>query len=835
MAIRSRNKDRSTYPALFESSTVSRAGSSTVDPFDNYATSSQLPWSPDQNIRSQRGQTITRLPPLSYDAHLKFSEAQYSFGRNETFLVDPEPLVKRYVALAEKFEKQFKTFVADTPVDTGETRDLADFFRNEKFTWMLILALLAASQGEDSSIDLEASVELRLLTSDAEEIEALFETSFDLRKTQSLIDWLEHRYCEEKCVSNLASLHFYKEHGIMYEYTKRAILRDHAHDGIVTELDPDAPMRQQRTLHEQDVEDGQRLFRCVFELVRAGKLSDAQKLAVSQGHFMLAAGMQGWKAFRDNIRDSEGNPLPDEGNPYRDLWKIVVWKKLADDRVDPAEKAIYGALSGCLEALLLLCTTWEDHLWAHLKVMIDVAIELYFRNSRCADIGRLPDAYPKEIERLDVVIGNIESRTEVNAGDFFRQLHKYLILQEAEGLLNMMLDNCQKLVEKDKSTSQKLSHQLRLMANLALFLRYDRQINQGNAKTLNDPVNYIVAFYVNRLILEGVYDIVPKYALYLPDPLREECYLNLLRTFRNPTDTQQRAIIEAAQCEEIDIYGYLTKFVYESIYKGDQMLTTNTSEIREDDLQKIDALKWLLVRSGLQLLGLQYVNSALRSAVLNRRLQMAQKLIALVSADDIRELTNLSADENKDGNLNRSDMPTIRRGELRSQTSRGSIYGLKEAVDLDSYSESDRSEKVDSIHRNKALKEYFCFQAYIEAHHSFTEWLEHFHNNKPQMAHVDNVGLSEAKRQLTEEFAKKALEAKLETWQVSLNGLCDRTCAHLYNILNYQDGGFLQDCYNEEVACERSDQSVLNRERMRIEELRALRKLCVPERNSTSL
>lgn len=338
-----------------------------------------------------------------------------------------------------------------------------------------------------------------------------------------------------------------------------------------------------------------------------------------------------------------------------------------------------------------------------------------------------------------------------------------------------------------------------------------------------------VAFYVNRLILEGVYDIVPKYALYLPDPLREECYLNLLRTFRNPTDTQQRAIIEAAQCEEIDIYGYLTKFVYESIYKGDQMLTTNTSEISEDDLQKIDALKWLLVRSGLQLLGLQYVNSALRSAVLNRRLQMAQKLIALVSADDIRELTNLSADENKDGNLNRSDMPTIRRGELRSQTSRGSIYGLKEAVDLDSYSEGDRSEKVDSIHRNKALKEYFCFQAYIEAHHSFTEWLEHFRNNKPQMAHVDNVGLSEAKRQLTEEFAKKALEAKLETWQVSLNGLCDRTCAHLYNILNYQDGGFLRDCYNEEVVCERSDQSVMNREKMRIEELRALRKLCVPE------
>lgn len=104
------------------------------------------------------------------------------------------------------------------------------------------------------------------------------------------------------------------------------------------------------------------------------------------------------------ITDEEGNLLPDEGNPYRDVWKTVVWKKLADDRVNPAEKAIFAALSGCLEALLPLCTDWEDHLWAHLKVMVDVAIELHLRNSRGADIGRLPEEYPKENETIDHVL-----------------------------------------------------------------------------------------------------------------------------------------------------------------------------------------------------------------------------------------------------------------------------------------------------------------------------------------------------------------------------------------------------------------------------------------------
>lgn len=88
----------------------------------------------------------------------------------------------------------------------------------------------------------------------------------------------------------------------MYEATRQSLAKNKASPGTITELDPDAPLRQNRNIHDQDVEDEQRLYRCVFELVRAGKILKAQKLAMGQGYFMLAAGMQGWKAFRGNIR-----------------------------------------------------------------------------------------------------------------------------------------------------------------------------------------------------------------------------------------------------------------------------------------------------------------------------------------------------------------------------------------------------------------------------------------------------------------------------------------------------------------------------------------------------
>lgn len=108
--------------------------------------------------------------------------------------------------------------------------------------------------------------------------------------------------CFPERVKTINDFFNHRESGGMFEATRQALAKNNVAPGIITELDPDAPLRQNKTFHDLDVEDEQRLFRCVFELVRAGKLPKAQKLAMDQGYFMLAAGMQGWKAFRGNIR-----------------------------------------------------------------------------------------------------------------------------------------------------------------------------------------------------------------------------------------------------------------------------------------------------------------------------------------------------------------------------------------------------------------------------------------------------------------------------------------------------------------------------------------------------
>lgn len=105
-----------------------------------------------------------------------------------------------------------------------------------------------------------------------------------------------------------------------------------------------------------------------------------------------------------SLSDTENHPVCDDGNPYRDVWKLVVWKKLNDERVSVAEKAIYAALSGNLELLLPMCPQWEDQLWAHLKTLVDIAMELHLRDVRGTDLAPLPEDYPKESETLGEIL-----------------------------------------------------------------------------------------------------------------------------------------------------------------------------------------------------------------------------------------------------------------------------------------------------------------------------------------------------------------------------------------------------------------------------------------------
>lgn len=57
------------------------------------------------------------------------------------------------------------------------------------------------------------------------------------------------------------------------------------------------------------------------------------------------------------------------------------------------EQATLAAFCGCLKALLKVCKTWEDYLWAYMKTMVDIRVESEIQDYVSRNYRELPQEY----------------------------------------------------------------------------------------------------------------------------------------------------------------------------------------------------------------------------------------------------------------------------------------------------------------------------------------------------------------------------------------------------------------------------------------------------------
>lgn len=75
---------------------------------------------------------------------------------------------------------------------------------------------------------------------------------------------------------------------------------------------------------------------------------------------------------------------------------VTLFKKNFDfsfifqDYLSLFEKASIGAFCGYVNAVLPVCNSWDDNLWAYMKTMVDVRVESEIRDSVLKSNNYLP-------------------------------------------------------------------------------------------------------------------------------------------------------------------------------------------------------------------------------------------------------------------------------------------------------------------------------------------------------------------------------------------------------------------------------------------------------------
>lgn len=495
---------------------------------------------------------------------------------------------------------------------------------NERNTWRLIYCLYqnrlnnyhSIMETETNSNISEKLVIGNLLTNDAQ-----------VREYQLIIDWLEKNALDQ--ADYLPKIEHFTDKTVAWENTLHQL--QNRQGGItfgssrplVSSLDPDAPVREGKPLHDLDKEDDARLERRMFVEIRSGRLQKAQELAIHCGQPWRAACLLGWQPHHDPNYSSPltDTKLPIEGNPNRSLWKCTAWHMSQDVRLGTFCRAIYASFCGNVYPLLTVARSWSDALWAHVKVLMDIEVEAEVRGIMAKNYVTMPDEYWKAKLNLEDIFNDLQASKDpiirVQASEPDLLIQKYLILDQIPKLMDEIetwIDDCS-------------SQFIRFLAHLIMFLR---RIGKSCKEQIGDKV---LRAYVRVLIDIGDPTLIAFYTATLPQEEQVVLYASYLEGVR--ATVMRKLCLSAAEDANLNVEA-ITKMVVENI-RGKNVEDFDTidrdvnSKNSEFDLEKIEALDWVTFYTNQREEALWQANALIRYFLTCDKIDAARKAFNKVS------------------------------------------------------------------------------------------------------------------------------------------------------------------------------------------------------------
>lgn len=650
----------------------------------------------------------------------------------------------------------------------SKTAGVRWLLQQENCTWRLIGSLYRDRVQLALEDDLMTDM---VVPSESEKVvvEQLFQRDAIIRQSQLVVDWLES-IAKDQIGDFSDNIEFYAKN-VCWENTLHA-LKMRRKSGtsftvpLVTELDPDAPLRQQRPLADLDREDDARLLKNLFTLIRAGMTEEAQRLCKRCGQAWRAATLEGWKLYHDPNMTSGGVELqPVEGNPHRGIWKACCWRMAEEEQLNRYERAIYASLSGNLKPLLAVCESWEDCVWAYFRVMVDSLVEKDLMSSGMAhqEVETLPREYLEANWTMEKVFEELQAseskKVLEETREHYHVIQRFVILGDLDGLLEEFSDWL--------TASKPLpSHLLRFTTHLVLFFR-----SLGLALKEEVCIDVLKA-YVSLLIRDQQTDLVASYVGQLPAELATAQYAAFLETVTQP-ELRPRCL-QLATDAGLDVSS-ITKLVVETVRQRDDTEFTHHSQTLEtgttkEDQRKIDVIDWLLYNPAHRAEALKQSNAIMRKFLALQKHDAAKAVFSKVPEDSMRE--------------------------IYCQWS-----GVGQTTPLPAEDEN-------------AVREHLCIRAYLEAHEAFTDWFRHSSSAPQKPAPAPEAKFTE---RVANEMREKEYQASLSAWSCRLDALTEDVKERIYNVLLFVDGGWMVD-----------DRKDLEQDSERSHQMAVLRSLCLP-------
>ncbi|KAK9481235.1 nuclear pore protein 84/107 [Lipomyces japonicus] len=474
--------------------------------------------------------------------------------------IDPFETVKGYIRVAQ--DRAAKLAAA------GASEEEIEAWQLEARTWTLVDILFSFRVSPS-----KPSIELYKFTSNTVAEEQFYRQFKIARESLLVISWLQRTLT----VPPTPELR-----GIKWQFTRGQVKQDRTSfksilglnkdNGIVKSLDPDAPLREGRSIHASDAEFDRSLFKYIFQLVQAGEFETAQRVCESTGNFTLNATMNGMVEYRnpafdvivledDEVADNINNTTA-RGTQRKALWRRMCLQLARSTQLDQFERALYGFLCGDLDSVLSVSDSWEAQLLAFVQHLSATQVEKFQ-----AGLGRLNIsnkdliAFPQsQADNIGEILNTLSKSPSPKVQA--QSQHPLRVIQG--GIINSMvpmivadarlkIDNIRDEVDESNVITDE-KYLLRFLAHLILFLG---KINQ-DLGDVNDAVA-VLGGYVEELTISGKGRLVPLYVSQLPEDAAIEAYSFLLADISDARERRDQ--FELAEKYNLDIFNSLRRTI----------------------------------------------------------------------------------------------------------------------------------------------------------------------------------------------------------------------------------------------------------------------------------
>ena len=121
---------------------------------------------------------------------------------------------------------------------------------------------------------------------------------------------------------------------------------------------------------QSGVESRSGFLRLLWTYVRAGRMDEADKLCQDCKQWWRFGSLSGRTVAQE---EEQTGGLAWVGHPHRNLWKYTCWQLSEEASFSNYERALYASCCGNLLRMFEVSTSYQDHLWACFRVLLDYA------------------------------------------------------------------------------------------------------------------------------------------------------------------------------------------------------------------------------------------------------------------------------------------------------------------------------------------------------------------------------------------------------------------------------------------------------------------------------